>query len=57
VGWSLFLIIHAGLQWDLRNHPLLALFRHRFSGIWIYGGALLGLLQLVLIAGKAEALL
>jgi hypothetical protein len=43
-----FAILHAGVHFGLRNHPLVA-FGGSFSRLWIYGGALLGALHLVLV--------
>jgi hypothetical protein len=43
-----FAIIHAGVHFGLRNHPLVA-FGGLFSRFWIYGGALVGSLHLVLV--------
>jgi hypothetical protein len=43
-----FAVIHAGVHFGLRNHPLVA-FGSLFSRFWIYGGALLGTLHLVLV--------
>jgi hypothetical protein len=43
-----FAIIHAGVHFGLRNHPLVA-FGGLFSRFWIYGGALLGALHLVFV--------
>ena len=48
VGLDIFLIIHAGVHWILRNHPLVT-FNNWFSRIWIFGGALLGALHLLLL--------
>lgn len=48
VGFDIFLIIHAGLHWMLRNHPKIN-FNNWFSRLWIYGGALLGVVHLILI--------
>lgn len=47
VGVNLFLIVHALLHWLLRNHPKIT-FNNAFSRLWIFGGALLGALHLVL---------
>lgn len=46
--FDLFLIIHAGLHWALRQHPAIN-FNSAFSAVWIYGGAALGMLHLVLL--------
>ena len=48
IGLDIFLIIHAGLHWFLRNHPLVT-FNNWFSRIWIFGGALLGAIHLLLL--------
>lgn len=48
IVFNLFLIVHAGLHFALRQHPLI-LFRSTFSRGWIYGGALLGGLHLALV--------
>ncbi|WP_152040894.1 DUF6713 family protein [Salinigranum salinum] len=50
VGLDAFLIVHGGLHLGLRNHPLLT-FEGWFSGLWIYGGTLLGALHLVVLFG------
>lgn len=47
LGFDLFLIVHAGLHWLLRRHPLIA-FNSGFSRLWIFGAALLGAAHLVL---------
>lgn len=46
ISFDLFLIVHAGLHWFLRKHPLVN-FNNWFSWLWIYGGALLGAVHLV----------
>jgi hypothetical protein len=48
VAVDTFAIIHAGVHFGLRNHPLVA-FGGLFSRFWIYGGALLGALHLVFV--------
>ena len=48
VGFDIFLIIHAGLHWMLRNHPKIK-FNNWFSRLWIFGGAFLGALHLTLL--------
>ena len=48
VAFDLFLIIHAGLHWLLRHHPKVN-FNNWFSQLWIYGGALLGFIHLLLL--------
>ena len=48
IGFDLFLVLHAGVHWLLRNHPLIS-FNSWFSRLWIFGGAFLGLLHLVLL--------
>lgn len=50
VGFDLFLLIHAGLHWMLRNHPLIN-FNNWFSRCWIFGGAILGMVHLLLLLG------
>ena len=47
LGVDAFLLVHAGLHLALRDHPQLD-FDDWFSGVWIYGGALLGALHLFL---------
>ncbi|MFZ4829117.1 MAG: DUF6713 family protein [Phototrophicaceae bacterium] len=51
IGMSLFLVIHAGLHWVLRNHPLIQ-FENSFSRVWIYGGATFGLIHLILLLSR-----
>ncbi len=46
---DVFLMIHGGLHLLLRNHRLIA-FDTWFSWLWIYGGALVGLLHLMLLS-------
>jgi hypothetical protein len=46
-AFDLFLIFHAVLHWALRNHPKIK-FNDRFSQFWIFGGALLGAIHLVM---------
>lgn len=48
VFFDLFLIVHAGLHFGLRNHKHVN-FDNWFSWLWIYGGALLGMLHLSLL--------
>lgn len=48
IGFNIFLIIHAILHWLLRNHPLIH-FNNAFSRLWIFGGALLAILHLLLL--------
>lgn len=48
IGFDLFLILHAGLHWLLRHHPQVT-FDNRFSRFWIFGGALLGCLHLIML--------
>ena len=48
VRFNIFLIIHAGLHWVLRNHPKIN-FNNWFSRLWIFGGALLGATHLALL--------
>jgi hypothetical protein len=43
-----FAIVHAGVHFGLRNHPLVA-FDSPFARVWIYGGGLLGALHLGLV--------
>ena len=45
IGFDVFLIIHAGLHWMLRNHPKIK-FNNGFSRLWIFGGALLAIIHL-----------
>ena len=47
-GFDIFLIIHAGLHWVLRNHPHVK-FNNWFSQLWINGGALFGAIHLILL--------
>ena len=47
IGFDLFLIIHAGVHWLLRNHPKIT-FNHWFSRQWIFGGAVMGIAHLAL---------
>jgi hypothetical protein len=49
VGFDLFLLVHAGLHWSLRNHPKIK-FKNWFSWLLIGGAALSGALHLVLLA-------
>jgi hypothetical protein len=46
---DIFLVVHGGLHLLLRNHRLIA-FDTWFSWLWIYGGALIGLVHLLLLA-------
>lgn len=48
LGLDIFLVAHAGIHWVLRHHPLIA-FNNRFSRIWIFGGALLGLAHAIML--------
>ena len=48
LGFDIFLIIHAGLHWILRNHPKIN-FNNWFSRLWIFGGALLGAIHIALL--------
>jgi hypothetical protein len=48
IGFDLFLIVHAGLHWALRNHPLIE-FRNAFSRLLIFGVVPLAVLHLALI--------
>ncbi|MEM7530568.1 MAG: DUF6713 family protein [Chloroflexota bacterium] len=48
IGFDLFMIIHAGLHWGLRNHPAIH-FDNWFSWVWICGGAMLGVVHLLLL--------
>ena len=48
IAFDTFLIIHAGLHWALRNHPLID-FDNWFSQLWIIGGAILGAIHLGLL--------
>ena len=47
-GFDLFVIAHAGVHWLLRNHRLVH-FNDTFSGIWIFGGALIAAVHLLTI--------
>jgi hypothetical protein len=49
VGLDLFLIGHAGVHLLLRHHPLIQ-FNQFFSRIWIFGGAILGAIHLILLS-------
>lgn len=46
VGFDSVLILHALVHWAGRNHPLID-FNNRFSSVWVYGGAVIGVLHLV----------
>lgn len=48
VGLASFAIVHGLLHFGLRNHPLVE-FDSPVSRFWILGGALLGVLHLVLV--------
>jgi hypothetical protein len=48
IGLDIFMIIHLGLHIGLRNHPLVT-FNNTFSRVWIYGGAALAVLHLILL--------
>jgi len=48
LGVDSFAVVHAILHVGLRNHPLLE-FDDWFSGLWILGAALLGLVHLALV--------
>lgn len=48
VGFDVFLLAHAALHLLLRDHPRVA-FGSWFSGVWIYGGAFLGVIHLALV--------
>ncbi|KAA3647186.1 MAG: hypothetical protein DWQ07_06715 [Chloroflexi bacterium] len=48
VGFDIFLMVHAGLHWLLREHPLID-FNNGFSRFWIFGGSLLGALHIILL--------
>lgn len=48
IGLDVFLIVHAGLHYALRNHPLIT-FNNPFSRLWIYGAALVSALHLLLL--------
>lgn len=47
LGLDSFLLLHALAHFALRRHPLLT-FNGWFSWLWIYGGAALGLIHLLL---------
>lgn len=51
VGMDIFLVLHALAHYLLRNHRLIR-FNNRFSQVWIYGGAALGIIHLLLSAGR-----
>lgn len=48
IALDVVLILHAGVHLLLRNHPKLS-FNNWFSRVWIFGGALFGLLHLILL--------
>jgi hypothetical protein len=48
LGFDAFAIVHGLLHFGLRNHPLVE-FDSWFSRVWIFGGALLAGLHLVLV--------
>jgi hypothetical protein len=48
LGIDSFAIVHGFLHFGLRNHPLVE-FESGFSRVWIFGGALLGVVHLVLV--------
>jgi hypothetical protein len=48
VGFDLFVIIHAGLHWFLRNHPKLE-FKNWLSNLLIFGAVPLAILHLILL--------
>ncbi|MDX2163421.1 MAG: DUF6713 family protein [bacterium] len=48
IGFDAFLILHAVAHFALRRHPAIH-FNTGFSRLWIYGGAALGLVHLVLV--------
>lgn len=50
IGFDIFLILHAGIHWLLRNHPMIK-FNSWFSRLWIFGGALLGAIHIILLYG------
>ena len=50
LGFDVFLIGHAGLHLGLRNRPTVA-FDDPFSWLWIYGGAVLGAVHLLVALG------
>lgn len=49
IGLDVFLMIHAVLHGLLRNHPLIR-FNSGFSRLWIFGGALIGAVHLLLLS-------
>jgi len=49
-GVDIFLIVHAVIHWFLRGHPLIS-FDSWFSRLWIFGGAILGAVHLLLLSG------
>lgn len=48
IGVDVFMVVHGGLHLGLRDHPRIE-FDGWFSGFWIFGGALLGALHLLLV--------
>ena len=51
LGFDLFLLIHAGLHWFLRNYPAVD-FNNWFSRFWIFGGAGFGAAHIWLLLIK-----
>ncbi len=47
-GFDVFMIVHALVHWLLRNHPKIN-FNDLFSRFWVFGGALLGAIHLLLL--------
>ena len=48
VGFDAFVVVHAGVHLVLRDRPDVD-FEGWFSGLWIYGGAVLAALHLVVV--------
>jgi hypothetical protein len=48
IGLDVFLILHALAHFILRNHPAIQ-FNNPFSRLWIYGGALVAIVHLILV--------
>jgi hypothetical protein len=48
VGFDSVLILHALVHWIGHNHPRIT-FNEWFSSVWIYGGAVIGVLHLALL--------
>jgi len=48
IGFDIFLIIHAALHVILRQHPQIT-FNNGFSRLWVFGGALIGFVHLIVL--------